>query len=183
MLAIIISAVAAAGAVGNFFYTQWRTDQRDITKWQREELQKLTANILQLSASRQSALNEAYEAYESGFRRFIDESDTTASSNRVGEMELVVEQIRLLDDRVAECASAVWKAHSSAEWDYQMSEQTDPMSEIELLAAEGLGDLHSALISAFREETGLQKKPKKWAVISSQKKALDGPRRIAAPPT
>ncbi len=67
MWAIAISAFAAAGTIANFLFTHWATNRREIRKWRREELQKLTGNLLQLSAGRQGELDEAYEAYESHY--------------------------------------------------------------------------------------------------------------------
>src|SRR6202022_2088852 len=120
----VISAFAVAGTVANFLYTQWALSRREIATWRREELQKLVANILQLSASRQGGLNDAYEAYESHYQRFPGKRPESPVTNQVGQMELVVEQIRLLDDQVADHAATVWNAHKSAEWDYQTSEPT-----------------------------------------------------------
>lgn len=89
----------------------------------------------------------------------------------VAKMGLVAEQIRLLDDQVAEKARAVRDAHQSAEWNYQTSHvETDPMSEIEMLAADNLDELHAALIDTFKAVTKLQKKPK----AKKPKAALNG---------
>jgi hypothetical protein len=48
----------------------------------------------------------------------FDEDDAImerSASQNVWQMELIVEQIRLLDDQLAATAAAVWKAHSDAE--------------------------------------------------------------------
>lgn len=165
MWAIAISAFAAAGTVANFLYTQWATSRREIRKWQREELQKLTGSLLQLSAARQGELDAAYEAHVSNYQRFVNTGEGSKPIDYVAKMGLVVEQIRLLDDRVAEKAKAVRDAHRSAEWDYQTSEQSDPLTELQTLAADNLDELHDALIDTFKVVTRLQKKPSK---------ALDG---------
>ncbi|OBC07572.1 hypothetical protein A5784_08485 [Mycobacterium sp. 852013-50091_SCH5140682] len=66
-------------------------------------------------------------------------------------MELIVEQIRLLDDELAESAKAMWKAHSDAEWEYaSLHDQVDPMTELEVLSADGLDERHRKLIADFR---------------------------------
>jgi hypothetical protein len=149
-----------------------RPTPREIRKWRREELQKLTASLLQLSAGRQGELEEAYDAYESHYQRFIEKHEGSPKTNYVAQMGLVVEQIRLLDDQVAEKAKAVRDAHQSAEWEYQTSEESDPMSEIEMLAAENLSELHSALIDTFRVTTDLQKKPIEALNGPTTKKAI-----------
>lgn len=173
MWPLVISIFAVAGTFTNFFYTQWATGRRDVAKWRREELQKLTASILQLSASRQGELGEQYEAYESNHQRYIDKSDGSAKINHVAQMGLVVEQIRLLDSEVSKKAAAIRDAHQSAEWNYQTSERTDPMSEIEMLSVDGLDDLHSALIDSFQLASGLQKK-RRWSIgAAAPTKRLD----------
>jgi hypothetical protein len=152
----VFSALAVAGTVANFLYTQWATNRRDIAKWRREELQKLISNLLQLSQSRQSDLNEAYEAFESHFHNPLPGRERSTGQN-VWQMELIVEQIRLLDDELAASAEAVWKAHRDAEWEYAAAGDADPMSELELLSAPGLNVLHHKLIDDFRRVVKLPK--------------------------
>lgn len=147
MWAIAISAFAAAGTVANFVYTQWATNRREVAKWRREELQKLVGRLLQLSRDRQSDLDEAYEAYEFHQRR---DFEARATGQHIAEMELIVEQIQLLDDRLAVSARSLWEAHAQARREYANSEPQDPMSEIEMLSVAGLDDLHRAVIEAFR---------------------------------
>jgi hypothetical protein len=174
MWPIWISIFAVAGTFSNFLFTQWATGRRDIAKWRREELQKLTATILELSTSRQGELNEAWEAYESHYQREFDrDTESLKKPNYVAQMSLVVEQIRLLNPEVAEKAAAIRDAHQSAEWRYQTSEEADPMSEIEMRAADGLKELHSELIDFFQLATGLQKRRQKAIGAPASKEALE----------
>jgi hypothetical protein len=63
-----------------------RPTPREIRKWRREELQKLTASLLQLSAGRQGELEEAYDAYESHYQRFIEKHEGSPKTNYVAQM-------------------------------------------------------------------------------------------------
>lgn len=174
MWPLVISIFAVAGTFSNFLYTQWATGRRDIAKWRREELQKLAATILELSTSRQGELGEAYEAYESHYQRFISRDEAPSKNpNYVAKMSLVVEQIRLLDPDIAEKAAAIRDAHQSSEWRYQTSDEADPMTEIEMLAADGQNELHSRLIDSFQVATGLQKKRRKAISSPAQTQALE----------
>ena len=157
MWAIWISAFAVAGTISNFLYTQWATNRRDIAKWRREELQKLVGKLLQLSRDRQSDLDEAYERWEAHFQNELPRRQSSTDQH-VPEMELVVEQIRLLDDDIAASAELVWKAHSSAQWDYATAGEVDPMTEIELLSVSGLDALHKAVVDDFRRVAKISKR-------------------------
>ena len=90
----------------------------------------------------------------------------------VAQMAGVVEQIRLLDDQVAEKDEAVRDARQSAEWKYQTCEASDLMTEIEMLAAENSREPHSALIDTFKVVTDLHKKPKEALNGPTPKKAI-----------
>jgi hypothetical protein len=139
------------GTVANFLYTQWATTRRDTIKWRREELQKLVSNLLQLSRDRQSDLGDEYEAFVSNFGQRLPGREERKTWQHVWQMELIVEQIRLLDDELAESAKAVWKAHSDAEWEHaSLHEQVDPMTELEVLSAGDLDERHRTLIAGFR---------------------------------
>ncbi|MBB2992821.1 hypothetical protein FHR72_004326 [Mycolicibacterium iranicum] len=151
MWATVFAGLAVAGTVTNFLYTQWAITRRDTIKWRREELQKLVSNLLQLSRDRQSDLGDEYEAYVSNFSSRLPGREERKTKQHVWQMELIVEQIRLLDDELAESAKAVWKAHADAEWDYaSLQEEVDPMEELKVLSASGLDELHRALITDFR---------------------------------
>ena len=66
MLAWLVTAaltvVNLAIAVFNIFYTERRTDSREVTKWRGDNLLKLISNLIQLSSERQSIHTEMLKA-------------------------------------------------------------------------------------------------------------------------
>jgi hypothetical protein len=147
--AIAISGFAAAGTVANFLFTQWRTDRREINKWRRDELLKLTSAMLQLSRTRQTALVHNYEVmlYQSP-RSYV----SADSEDKLFQMEVVVEQIRLLDSRLSKAAVAVYELHRDAERQLiDVPDDGDQVGQIEALLVDQdrLDELHADLVAHF----------------------------------
>lgn len=151
---VAVSALAVVLGVANIFYTQWRTDIRDVARWSNDQLLKLTSELLQLSASRQSELETWYATYELSRR---SKNRQGSSVEKVWQMEVIVEQIRLLDDEIAEQAHALYVAHRDAEEALADANpnELDPMTGIETLMVSDLNQLHQKLIKAFRNVTGV----------------------------
>lgn len=147
--AIVIAAFAVAGTIANFLFTQWRTDRREVNKWRRDELMKLTSAVLQLSRSRQTSLLHNYEVaiYHSP-KSFM----ATNSDENVYQMEILVEQIRLLDSRLSDRAEAIYELHRQAA--QRLADEPDDGNhvwQIEQLMVDGeqMNKLHRALMASF----------------------------------
>lgn len=156
---VTFSGLAVLVGAANFLYTQRAVGQREIAKWRREELQKLTAQMLQLSLSRQSQLLDYYESFMDSRRGTTNRG--FSSNGNVWEMELLVEQFRLLDGRMAVSAEALFQAHYATHRRAAEAEPADPMTEIEaeMVDEDELQRLHRELVGQFQALTGLKESP------------------------
>lgn len=150
MLATVLSVVAIVAAFGNFLYTQWRSDRREIEKWHRDELLRLVGSLLQLSSRRQVNLLAELGHMEGSDGRPVEDTD---SFELTRQMRYSVEQLALLDDRVAAAANAVYQLHLAVERKSYPNE--DPYEDVGQLVVEQakLTDAHAELTQAFRKTT------------------------------
>ncbi len=155
MWELAIAAASPAVVAAGFLYTQWRTDRREISKWRNEQLLVAVSELLRLSTQRQSALNDAYQDYvhhrDSGRRG-------GKSSENIWQMELLVEQIRLLDRRCVVAAETIYSEHRLAQvrWATEFEGQmVPPDDEYAALMVENLASLHASLVHAFQGVTGV----------------------------
>lgn len=153
--AAIVTAALTLVNVGitiwNVFYAQGRTDRREVQKWKSDEVMKLTSRLLQLSTERQSSIDQFIGELEGQYRI---QNRPGKSAEKVWEMELLVEQIRLLSDYLAQAAAAVYQAHKAREdaWAQADDFEGDYLTEIATLAVDPktLEKLHKSLVNAFR---------------------------------
>lgn len=155
MLELVIAAASPVAVAAGFLYTQRRTDRREIAKWRNEQLLVAVSEFLRLSTQRQSELNDAYDDYvhhrDSGRRG-------GKSSEKVWQMELLVEQIRLLDRRCVVAAGAIYERHRLAQvrWATEFQGQmVPPDDEYAALMVDDLASPHAALVDAFQAVTGV----------------------------
>ncbi|WP_147414491.1 hypothetical protein [Rhodococcus rhodochrous] len=150
MWATVLSITAIAATVANFLFTQWRTDRRESDKWRRDELLRLTSEMLQLSGQRHSELIADLSFEEGTGRAAPPDSDAWALTR---QMKIVAQQLHLLDEELARASDAIWKLHADAERDYYPS--SDPYQDIGQLLADGdlLEVAHGQLVQQFRQST------------------------------
>lgn len=152
--ALIIAAASPLVVALGFWYTQRRTDRREIAKWRNEQLLAAVSELLRLSTQRQSELSDAYDdyVYAAGMPQRGGKS-----SEKVWKIELLVEQVRLLDRRCADAAEAIYKAHKAAQirWvaEYKGQMEVPPDDEYTAQMADDLAGLHAALVDAFQAVT------------------------------
>ncbi|MGX1809699.1 hypothetical protein ACWIGI_28595 [Nocardia sp. NPDC055321] len=155
LAAVIVSGVTSVATTWNFWYTQHRTDKREMWKWKREELQKLTAKFMATSAQRQSGLMEHLGRLETGgsFRE-----GQTSSAQLAEEMLLTLTQIELVDEATAVAARAVYQLHRDAEDRYYPTggDLYKEISDITVDPGE-LSAKHAALVEAFKQSVASQK--------------------------
>ena len=156
LITAALTVVNLVIAVFNIFYTQGRTDRRELTKWSSDNLLKLISNLIQLSSERQSIHTEMLKALEEN-RAWPDRPRRT--DEMVWEMESIVAQIRLLNDNVALDATAIYEAHKKCEDDYAGADWDalglGPEEMANTLMVNGLFQLHLAVINSFRKVAGL----------------------------
>lgn len=155
MWELVIAAASPLAVAAGFLYTQRRTDRREVAKWRNEQLLKAVSELLRLSTLRQSELNDAYDDYvynrDSGRRG-------GKSSETVWQIELLVEQIRLLDRRCVVAAETIYEGHKLAQvrWATEFQGQmVPPDDEYVALMVKDLANLHAALVDAFQAVTGV----------------------------
>ncbi|MFJ2834629.1 hypothetical protein ACIO52_04635 [Nocardia sp. NPDC087230] len=175
MWATVLSAIAILVAAANFFYTQWKTDRREIEQWRREELLKLTSSLVELSYARHVDLGNEYE------RRTMwgaGSGARTSSFEQTRRMQLIVVQIGILNDSVAEAAGKLVELHITKERDRQYTE--NPVDDIGQLMVDESALLggHAALVKSFRELT--EGRRRWWMLWKSRRPAL--PRGRFDPP-
>lgn len=153
MWALIVAAASPVVIALGWWYTQRKTDRREIAKWRNEQLLLAVSELLRLSTERQSELKDAYNQYVYHHRGAGREGK---SSEKVWRMELLVEQVRLLDRGCSVAADAIYQGHKAAQL-RAASELNDdyvpPDDEIVALMVEGLAELHAALVDAFQSVT------------------------------
>lgn len=153
MWGLIVAAASPIVVALGFWYTQYKTDRREIGKWRSEQLLSAVSELLQLSTRRQSELSDAYDSfvYQHGVPLRGGKS-----SDSVWKMELLVEQIRLLDQRSADAAEAIYEAHKAAQrraaTEFQ-GQMVPPDDQYGAMMADDLADLHTALVDAFQAVT------------------------------
>ena len=147
MWATILSSVAIVAAVANFLFTQWRTDRRESEKWRRDELLRLTSSFLRLSSSRQSGLIADLSQLEGTGGASKDDFDAWALTR---EMTIVVQQLQLLDEALAEKSEAVLDLHLGTERKYYPSEnEWDDMNQL-IVPDDAFEAAHAAVVKEFR---------------------------------
>lgn len=155
VLALIIAAASPVVVALGFWYTQRRTDRREIAKWRNEQLLSAVSELLRLSTQRQSELVDAYDDYV--FQFGVPLRSGKKSSEKVWKMELLVEQVRLLDRRCADAAEAIYKAHKAAQirWasEFRGQMMVPPDDEYSAQMADDLAELHAGLVDAFQTVT------------------------------
>lgn len=154
----------------SLIYTHSRTQRREIGKWQREELLKLTSSLMQASTQRQTKLTDEWDRLNLGVDSAEREGEPTIWE-LTGRMLLNVEQIALLDSRTAQAARAVYELHRDAERGYSPSGNL--LREVEELCVnvDDLAARHSELVRAFQGSA--QVAPKR-----SWRQALPGRRQL-----
>lgn len=155
MWELVIASASPLAVAAGFLYTQRRSDRREIAKWRNEQLLGAVSELLRLSTQRQSELSEAYDDYvhhrASGRRG-------AKSSKKVWQMELLVEQIRLLDRRCVAVAETLYEGHRLAQVRWATEFQgpmVPPDDEYVALMVEDLASLHVALVRVFQAVTGV----------------------------
>ena len=121
----------------------------------------LTGKLLQLSSSRQSEIRTWYD--ESLYRR-PDSGRSVSTASKVWKMELLVEQLRLLNDEVAEAAGEICGLHKRAE-ERAADERAEgidgyPLDSVSLCEAlmvsdDALRKMHSVLVNTFKSVSGV----------------------------
>ncbi|TDO16939.1 hypothetical protein EV580_0103 [Mycobacterium sp. BK086] len=158
-VAIAISGLAVAVSVFGVLYTQSRTGRRDVEQWRRGELWKLTASFLALSTERQSELMDYTESFMMGYR---GPDRPVRASEKLWQMELLVQQFRLLDGGVAEKAEAIYVAHRDADARAAYADPREgPITEAEERLVPNLDDLHRDLVQRFRT-VFLRRRLRRW---------------------
>jgi hypothetical protein len=157
LAAVVTAAFTAINlgiAIWNVLYSQGRSDRREVEKWRSDRMLQLTSELLQLSTERQSAIEQFIGELEGVFRI---RDRPTDSAQKVWDMELLVEQTRLLSDYVGGKAEAVYKAHKEREdaWAAADDFEADLLTEMETLVVDhkALEKLHKSLVTAFRVYT------------------------------
>ncbi|TQC38926.1 hypothetical protein EEB14_59390 [Rhodococcus sp. WS4] len=128
--ALVLSALAIVVSGFSFFYTQGRMDRREIEKWRRDELLRLTNSILEISRRRQSVLYDDLTKIELNGTFLVsrEELDFRGSTH---QMRVCADQIRLLDPNLADTADTLVALFQKADECYSPHE--DHYSEIESL--------------------------------------------------
>ena len=156
-VAAVLTVVNIGVAVFNIFYTQGRSDRREVRKWCSDNLLRLTSRLMQLSSERQSVHSEALKALEEN-RAWPDRAGGR-TDQKVYEMESLVAQIRLLSDAVANDADVIYLAHKKCEDDYAGADWDElglgPFEMANTLLVEDLSKMHLAMINSFRKVSGL----------------------------
>lgn len=159
-VAIAVSAVAITVSFSGILYTQWKTGRRDIEQWRRNELWKLAASFLSISTERQSELQDYYESLFMGYR---GPDRPVTASQKLWQMELLVQQIRLVDSRLTASAEAVYAAHRDADARAAAQDPRDgPMNEVEERLVPQLEHLHNELVEEFQSVSGLRSSGTRW---------------------
>ena len=150
---LVVSVVAITVSICGISYTQWKTGRRDTEQWRRDELWKLTAGFLSLSTERQSELLDYSESFIIGHR---GPDRPVTASEKLWQMELFVQQFRLVDAHLAESAKAIYDVHRAADARSAAQDPRDgPISEAEERIVPHLEDLHNDLVQQFRVATRL----------------------------
>jgi hypothetical protein len=156
LVAAVLTVLNIGISLFNVFYSQRKSDRREVTKWRSDNLLKLTSKLMELSSERQSVLIEALNALNDN-RVWPDRPVRT--DEKVWQMEPIVAQIRLINDEVAAGAEALYLVHKKCEDDYAAADwdylELGPTEQIETLTVTELSDLHLNLTNMFRRVSGL----------------------------
>lgn len=156
LVAAVLTVLNIGISLFNVFYSQRKSDRREVTNWRSDNLLKLTSRLIELSSERQSVHVEALNALYDN-RMWPERAVKT--DEKVWQMELIVAQIRLINDEVAAGADALYLAHKKCEDDYAAADwdylELGPIEQIETLTVTGLSDIHLNLTNSFRRVSGL----------------------------
>ena len=154
-MTVLISVLALIVSTFSLWFTQYKSDRREIERWRRDELLRSTNEFLRLSIERQTViLNEVTRLED---RTYAPPSSSLHTLAAVQSMEAIAEQLLLIDAKVARAAAKVADAHAAAENASQKLDGGNPYDEVAASAVDKskLQILHNQLRATFQTSVGV----------------------------